>query len=260
MAEEILEKDINALADLIVNSERILIFSGAGISTESGIPDFRSPGGFWTRFDPEDFTIQKFISDEGARKKHWGAMTEGGLITPDAKPNLAHYAIAELEEMGKLYGIVTQNVDGLHQKAGNSEDIVFQLHGDMSHARCLSCNVRYPMEEVMERVKQGEDIPDCRSCGGILKPDAVYFGESLPMEVLSESQNRAQTCDMCIVLGSSLVVYPAANIPIIASRSKASLVIVNMEPTDMDHMAKFCIYAKAGEVMSRTMEKVREKV
>jgi NAD-dependent deacetylase len=260
MTEDILEQGINSLADLIVKSKKILIFTGAGVSTESGIPDFRSPGGFWTRFDPEDFTIQKFMSDEGARKKHWGAMAEGGLITTDANPNLAHYAIAELEKMGKLYGIVTQNVDGLHQKAGNSEDMVFQLHGDMSHARCLDCNSRYPMEAVMEWVKQGEDIPDCRSCGGILKPDAVYFGESLPMEVLAESQHRAQTCDMCIVLGSSLVVYPAANIPVIARRSKASLVIVNMEPTDMDHMAEFCIKAKAGKVMALAMEKVRERI
>ena len=145
-------------ADLIVNTKRTVVFTGAGISTESGIPDFRSPGGIWERFDPDDFTYEKFIKDPEARKKHWQMLREGGLTTK-AKPNPAHYAIAELHRLGKLDCVITQNVDNLHQKAGVPDDKVFELHGNMQWAVCLSCSKRYPFEQVQIRRDAGEEIP-----------------------------------------------------------------------------------------------------
>jgi NAD-dependent deacetylase len=260
MTDKELDQQIEEVADLIVASDRIICFTGAGVSTESGIPDFRGPDGIWTKYDPDDFTIQKFLSDKEVRKKHWELLTSSELKMTGAEPNPAHYAIAELEGIGKLYGVITQNVDGLHQKAGVSEDMVFQLHGDMSHAKCLSCGTRYPMEEMEKRVKQGLEEPTCDHCGGTLKPDAVFFGEQLPLDVLMESERRSRTCDLCIALGSSLVVFPAANIPIYAMRSGAKLVIINVGPTELDEVAYIRIQGKAGEVTPRIIARVKEKM
>jgi len=173
------EQDLDSLAervaDLIINAQRVVVFTGAGISTESGIPDFRSPGGIWERFDPDDFIYQKFIKDPEARRKQWQMLREGGLAT-EAKPNPAHYAIAELDRLGKLDCVITQNVDNLHQKAGVPADRVFELHGNMQWAVCLSCGRRYPFEQVRLRLDKGEEIPDCEACHGILKPSVVLFG------------------------------------------------------------------------------------
>ena len=255
-------EDLNTLADrvadLIINARRVVVFTGAGISTESGIPDFRGPGGIWERFDPDDFTYQKFISDPEARKKHWQMLGEGGLTT-EAKPNAAHYAIAELDRLGKLDCVITQNVDNLHQKAGVPGDKVFELHGNMQWAVCLSCGRRYPFEQVRVRLDKGEEIPDCEACHGLLKPDAVFFGESLPEKVLQEATFRSSNCDLFIVVGSTLIVYPAAYMPIYAVESGARLVIINLSPTPMDKRATVLIRAKAGETMSRVLHWVREK-
>jgi len=246
------------VADLIINARRVVVFTGAGISTESGIPDFRGPGGIWERFDPDDFTYQKFISDPEARKKHWQMLGEGGLTT-EAKPNAAHYAIAELDRLGKLDCVITQNVDNLHQKAGVPGDKVFELHGNMQWAVCLNCGRRYPFEQVRVRLDKGEEIPDCEACHGLLKPDAVFFGESLPEKVLQEATFRSSNCDLFIVVGSTLIVYPAAYMPIYAVESGAKLVIINLSPTPMDTRATALIGAKAGETMSRVLHRVREK-
>jgi len=246
-------------ADFIIDSKRIVVFTGAGVSTESGIPDFRSPDGIWTKHDPEDFTYQKFISSKEARKKMYGMLESSGLMS-GAKPNPAHYAIAELEKMGKLDCIITQNVDGLHQDAGNSEGKVFQLHGNMVWSVCLDCRKRYPLEDVVDKVKQGADDPRCEECGGILKPDGVFFGEALPEMELSEATTRSSRCDLFIVIGSSLVVYPAAYMPTYAVNAGARLVIVNREPTNMDRAAHIRIPESAGDTMSKVMERVREKV
>lgn len=255
-----LEQKMNEIAELIAQSNRVLIFTGAGISTESGIPDFRSPGGVWTKYDPEYFTIQKFLSDKESREKIWSMLTESGLMMTEAKPNPGHYAIAELEKMNKLYGIVTQNVDGLHQKAGVSDDLVFQLHGDMSHAKCLSCGKRYSMDEMIEWLNRGIKAPECGSCSGILKPDGVFFGEQLPIDVLREAEHRSRNCEICIVLGSSLVVYPAASLPMYALKSKAKLIIINIGSTSMDNMATVHIEGKSGEVMPKIIDKVKKKI
>ena len=257
---EMIEEQIEKVAQLIVNAKKIIIFTGAGVSTESGIPDFRGPDGLWRKYDPEDFTIDRFLSDRGVRKKHWELLTGNEFGVPDAKPNSAHYAIAELESMGKLYGVITQNVDGLHQKSGVSEKMVFELHGSLTHAKCLQCTERYPIGQVREWLKLGLDEPQCPACAGMLKPDAVFFGEQLPLGVLMESEHRSRTCDLCIVLGSTLVVYPAASMPQYALRSGAKLVIINMGPTAMDELASVRMEAKAGEVMPRIIARAKDKL
>jgi NAD-dependent deacetylase len=260
MAEKILSQQIEGIAELIANSKRIVVFTGAGVSTESGIPDFRSRDGIWTKYDPDDFTYQKFLSSAEARKRHWHLFSEGGLMRADAQPNAAHYAIAELERLGKLDCVITQNVDGLHQKAGNSREKVIQLHGNMSQARCLSCGKTYSMEEVQGWLRQGMEVPECPECHGILKPDVVFFGEAMPVWETAEAEHRSRNCDLCIVVGSSLVVYPAAFMPAYALQSGAKLVIINEETTQMDGRAHICIHRKAGEVLSQVIGRVKEKL
>ena len=248
----------NRAADLIIDAKRIVVFTGAGISTESGIPDFRSPGGIWERFDPDDFTYQKFVSDPECRRKQWQMLREGGLTTK-AKPNLAHYAIAELDSLGKLDCVITQNVDNLHQKAGVPDGKVLELHGNMQWAKCLSCGQCYPFEQIQAGLDKGEEVPDCPACHGLLKPDAVFFGEPLPEKVLREATSRSRNCDLFIVIGSTLVIYPADYMPIYAVESGAKLVIINLGATPMDDRADVLIPAKAGETMSKIIEKVKEK-
>ncbi len=258
MEEQQLDILADRVAGLIINAKRVVIFTGAGISTESGIPDFRSPGGIWERFDPDDFTYQKFVANPESRRKQWRMLREGGLTT-EAKPNPAHYAIAELDRLARLDCVITQNVDNLHQKAGVPSNKVFELHGNMQWAICLSCGKRYPFEQVKARLDKGEEIPDCEACHGILKPDAVFFGESLPEKVLREATYHSSKCDLFIVIGSTLVVYPAAYMPTYAVDSGAKLVIINLSSTPMDHQATALIRAKAGKTMSEVIKRVKEK-
>lgn len=250
---------IDRVADLIVKAKRVVVFTGAGISTESGIPDFRSPGGIWERFDPEDFTYQRLMGSPEARRKWWQIFQERELPT-DAEPNPAHLAIAELDKLGKLDCVITQNIDNLHQKAGVPDDKVFELHGNMRWIVCLNCGKRYPLEQIKVRLDKGEEIPDCESCRGILKPDIVLFGETLPEKVFEEATQRSYSADLFMVIGSTLIVYPAAYMPIYAVDSGAKLVIINLSPTPMDRQAAVLIKAKAGETMSKVIERVREKL
>ena len=249
----------DVLSELIVKSKRVVVFTGAGISTESGIPDFRSPGGIWSRYDPEEFTIQKFLRSPESRKLQWKMLTEAGLTT-EAKPNPAHYATAELYQMGKLDCVITQNVDNLHQKAGVPGDNVFELHGNMQWVVCLSCHRRFPIKEILQKIKEGIEVPDCPYCHGILKPDAVFFGEALPQTTLAEATQRSRNCDLLIVIGSTLVVYPAAYIPMYAKEAGAKLAIVNLSETPLDRYAAVIVRGKVGEIMSKVMEKVRNKL
>lgn len=249
---------IDKAATLICKASRVVVFTGAGISTESGIPDFRSPGGIWSKLDPDDFTIQKFLHSRKTREMQWRLLAEGGLLK-EAEPNPAHYAIAELERMGKLSCVITQNIDNLHQKAGNSPQKVFELHGNMRWVKCLGCNVRFPIEEVLKRVVT-EAVPDCTLCHGILKPDAVFFGEPLPQAVLNAAISYSRSCDLFVMIGSTLVVYPAAYMPMYAVESGAKLIIINLTSTPMDSYASVVIRAKAGEVMPKIVEAVRREL
>lgn len=254
-----LEERIVQAADLIVHAGNVVVFTGAGVSTESGIPDFRSPGGIWTRFDPEDFTIQKFLSSPETRKKQWQILLEGGLFA-NAEPNRAHLAVAELEEIGKLNCVITQNVDNLHQKDGNSPEKVYELHGNMRWLKCMSCDARYPVGDVVERFRAKMEVPDCERCQGILKPDVVFFGELLPELTLKNATAHATRCDLMIVIGSSLVVYPAAYMPMYAKEAGAKLVIINNTPTSFDDAADVVIHHSAGMVMERIMENVKRRL
>ena len=249
---------VDKVADLIISARRVVVFTGAGVSTESGIPDFRGPHGIWTKYDPDDFTYQKFVRDPEARRRYWQMFRERGL-TPEIKPNPAHYAIAELDRLGKLDCVITQNIDNLHQRAGVPEDKVFELHGNVQWAMCLSCKRRYSFEQIKARLDKGVEIPDCEVCHGILKPQVVFFGEPLPEKVLAEATSRSSGCDLFIVIGSTLLVYPAAYVPTYATEAGAKLVIINLSPTPMDGQATVLIRAKAGETMSRIIERVKEK-
>lgn len=246
------------VAELILAAKRVVVFTGAGVSTESGLPDFRSPGGIWDRFDPDDFTYQKFVSRPQTRKLWWQLIHEGSLST-EIKPNPAHYAIAELERLGKLDAVITQNIDNLHQTAGVPDEKVFELHGNAKRVVCLGCGQRYPFEQVKIKLEKGEDIPQCQACSGILKPNIVFFGEMLPEGVFEAATERAESADLFMVIGSTLIVYPAADIPARAHRSGAKLVIINLSPTPLDYEAAVLIRAKAGETMAKVMEHVREK-
>lgn len=245
------------IAELIVGAKRAVVFSGAGISTESGIPDFRSPGGIWERFDPDDFTYQKFVKDAEARRRQWRLFSEFSFTV---EPNQAHYAIAELYHLGKLDCVITQNVDNLHQRAGVPDDRVLELHGNIRWLVCLGCRRRYPLEQVIARLDEGEEAPDCQMCHGILKPDAVLFGEPLPEKVFKEAVARSRQCDLFIVIGSTLTVYPAAYIPEYALDAGAKLVIINLSNTPLDKKAKVLVKAKAGEFMAGVIKQVKERM
>lgn len=245
---------IDVLSKSIAEAEKIVVFTGAGVSTESGIPDFRSPGGLWSRYDPSQFYFQRFLSDLQARKVYWQMYREFYEVLHKANPNGAHYACKMLMDMGKLLAVVTQNVDGLHQKAGVPEEMVLELHGNAWTVRCLSCRKSYPSLEIEGWLKEGIEVPLCEDCGGLLKPATVSFGQSLPHDVLSKAEECARRCDLMIAAGSSLVVYPAAMIPLIAKEAGAKLAIVNLDPTPYDDRADIVLRGRASDVL---MEAVR---
>jgi NAD-dependent deacetylase len=243
-------------AKLILQAKKILVFAGAGLSTESGIPDFRSPGGIWERYDPEDFYFQKIISSEKAREKYWEMSSEFYRTMKDARPNRAHLAIKEIEEMGKLLAIVTQNIDSLHHRAGNSPAKIIELHGTAFSVSCLSCEKKYDREEIEGRLRSGVKVPYCDTCSGILKPETISFGQAMPEGKMAESMRHARECDFCRVLGSSLVVYPAASVPIHAAEHGAKLMIINRDGTPLDREAEIVIHSSLGETLSKMMETV----
>lgn len=237
-------------AEMIASAQKILVFTGAGLSTESGIPDFRSPGGIWEKYDPSDFYFQKFISDEHARTTYWKMSREFYSLIKPASPNRAHLAVKTLEDHGKLLAVVTQNIDNLHQKAGNSPEKIIELHGTLISVSCLSCKKKYDRGEIEARFDSGIKVPYCDDCGGILKPDTVSFGQAMPQEPMEQSIRYAGQCDLCMVLGSSLVVYPAASVPMHAVQSGARLMIVNREPTPQDGEADLVVHMSVSEALT----------
>lgn len=249
--------DIETIAGWILNARRIVVFAGAGLSTESGIPDFRSPGGVWDRYNPEDFNFQNFLSSERSREKYWQMATEMYQAMKDAKPNRAHLAVAELEKMGMLDCVITQNIDGLHVKAGNSPEKVLELHGTAMEVACLSCGKRFPRDPIQELLAEGQSVPLCDACGGLLKPATISFGQAMPERETAEAYSRSAACDLFIVIGSSLVVHPAAQMPVVAKRAGAKLVIINRDKTGCDDLADIIVHGQAGEVMAEVLEEVK---
>lgn len=256
------QRDLNQLIEsavkLMADANKILVFTGAGMSTESGIPDFRSPGGIWSKYDPSEFLFQRFISDEGAREKYWKMSAEYYVTMKSALPNPGHRAIKELEDAGKLLVLVTQNIDNLHQKAGNSNEKIIEIHGTAFSVSCLNCGKKYDRNLIEDRLRSGIKTPSCDDCSGILKPETVSFGQAMPQDKVEESLRLARESDLCLVLGSSLVVYPAASIPAYAVDHGARLVIVNRDETPLDRIADLVIHYSVGHVLPKILERLRQ--
>ena len=259
MTKESEQRDdsLRRIAGWIADARNTVVFVGAGLSTESGIPDFRSPGGVWERFDPAEFTYQRFIASQTARERYWELGTEIYNLMKTAEPNPAHRAIAELERIGLLDCVITQNIDGLHFKAGNSKEKVIELHGTAMDVTCLNCGKRYERDGIQERITQGEKAPRCGVCGGLLKPATIAFGQAMPERETAEAYARSSACDLFIVIGSSLVVHPAAMMPVLAKENGAKLVIINRDETSCDNMADLVFRGQAGPAMSAVVEELK---
>ena len=251
---------IERTAELVLEAGSVVVFTGAGVSTESGIPDFRGPGGLWTRYDPDDFSYESFMRSEEGRRRYWAVGRELYATVRTAQPNAAHRAIAALDHMGLLDCVITQNIDDLHQRAGTPPGKVIELHGNATRVRCLGCGAASTRDEAQERLERGESVPDCRACGGILKPHTVLFGEPMPARETRLAEERARAARCLIVVGSSLVVYPAAYMPVYAKEAGARLGIINLTPTHLDHLADVVVPGKAAEAMARVVDAVGARV
>ncbi len=240
---------MDGLAEALRQAERVTVLTGAGISTDSGIPDFRGPQGVWTK-DPAAeklSSLQHYMNDPALRVKAWQArLTHPGWA---AAPNPAHDALAELEKKGKLSCLITQNIDGLHQKAGTTEAIIVEIHGTMRDVMCMSCGERAPMERALERVRAGEEDPPCRTCGGILKSATISFGQNLVQEDLGRAQRAAANCDVFLAVGTSLTVFPVAYLPKMAVAAGAELAILNAESTPYDDVAQWVFREPLSQVL-----------
>lgn len=255
-----LQDEIRTAAAMMREAQRVVVFTGAGISTESGIPDFRSPGGVWSRYNQDDLTYQRFRSHEKYRKLYWEYDQARYPAMRDASPNPAHEAVVELEQSGRLLALITQNIDGLHQKAGTSPDKIYELHGTVKEVVCLDCHRRWPREKITDAMeREGIEVPYCKYCGGPLKCATIAFGQSLPARVLESSVDHARECDLFLTIGSSLVVQPAATLPLEAKRAGANLILVNLSPTPYDDFMDIILIGKAGEIMQALMEEFRSR-
>ena len=248
---------IDKAAEIIAAANKVVVFTGAGVSTESGIPDFRSPGGIWTKYQP--IMYQDFMASEEMRRESWRRGKETYHLFAEVEPNPAHHAVAELERLGKLDCVITQNIDNLHQKAGASPELVIELHGTAMWVLCMRCGKKWPRAEIQEWLEAGVEIPCCDECGGIMKSATISFGQAMPEREMAEAQARSRRAEAFIVIGSSLVVYPAAHLPLTAKRSGAKLIIINLAETAFDPYADVLIQGKAGEVMQKIIERVKAK-
>ncbi|OFW67133.1 MAG: hypothetical protein A2Z12_03635 [Actinobacteria bacterium RBG_16_68_21] len=244
-----MDDPITAAARVFAGRSRLLIFTGAGISTESGIPDFRGPNGLWARIDPAEFTIDRYLASRKTRAASWRMRADSGTL--DAQPNDGHRAVTALWRTGRTAGCITQNIDGLHQKAGLPPAAVVELHGNATQTECLSCRRRQPTAAIAARVAAGEADPPCRDCGGILKIRVVLFGELLPEDELDRAAEMTAVADGVIAIGSTLSVYPAAGIPLEVVGRGHPLVIINQGPTELDDLAEVIIDEPAGTALPR---------
>jgi len=239
------------LASLLAGAKRIVVFTGAGISTESGIPDFRSPGGIWTRMAPIEF--QDFLSSAELRRESWRRRFAMEEMFQRVTPNAGHKAVAQLIAHGRASHVITQNIDNLHQDSGVPGERVIELHGNTRYAKCLDCGTRSELEPIRIRFEANGEAPDCDACGGLLKTATISFGQAMPEIEMARAETATLACDLFLVLGSSLVVYPAAGFPLLAKRRGAKLVIINRERTPQDELADLAIRTDIGPTLSKAV-------
>jgi NAD-dependent deacetylase len=250
-----MDDKIKLIAEKIKKGGKSVVFTGAGISTESGIPDYRSQGGIWDKFRPVYF--DEFMSSRDAREEYWRRWKELYKGITRAKPNAGHSSIARLYRMGLLSAVITQNVDGLHQQSGLADEKIIELHGNTTRIRCMACRKITSTEETQKRLDSGDPAPECE-CGGYLKPDTISFGQAMPVTEVEKATSLSQTCDFFLVVGSTLLVQPAAHMPIYAKQNRAFLAIVNLSETPCDDMCDVLIRAKAGDVLQRIVKEVEK--
>lgn len=248
-----MKNEIRQLAQEFVKGGKNVVFTGAGISTESGIPDYRSKGGLWEKFRPVYF--DEFLDSKDARIEYWRRKSELYSDLVKAQPNPAHQALANLYQHGFLEAVITQNIDGLHQKAGLPEEKVIELHGNTMRVRCLRCGKISSIHEAQQRIEAGDLAPECE-CGGYLKPDTISFGQAMPLEEVSKATELAQTCDLFLVIGSTLLVQPAALMPQYAKQQGAFLAIINLSETPYDAACDVLIRGKAGEALQALLRQI----
>ena len=236
------------LRDLVREAHRIVVFTGAGISTESGIPDFRGPGGLWTQNKPIEFG--EFLASEEMRRENWRRKIEVDKTLTAAEPNRGHLAVAALVRRGLVTAVVTQNIDSLHQKSGVPDEQVVELHGNGTYATCLDCSTRYELDAIKAAFEIDETLPTCTFCGGIVKQATISFGQAMPEDAMRRAREAALDCDLFLAVGSSLVVYPAAGFPVMAKDNGSTLVILNREPTDLDAFADLVVNDEIGPTLS----------
>ncbi|MCW2502560.1 MAG: NAD-dependent deacetylase [Actinomycetia bacterium] len=252
-------RDMQTVAAWIAAADRVTVLTGAGISTDSGIPDFRGPNGLWTQNPGAQrlFTLRDYIADPDIRREAWRIRRQHAAWT--ARPNPGHYALVELENTGRLRAIITQNIDGLHQLAGNTEDLVIEVHGSLYEVECLSCHTRTAMSDTLERVAAGEEDPACLRCGGILKAGTISFGQPLVPAVFAAARSAAAECDVFLAIGTSLSVQPVAGLVDVASRQGAKIVIINADRTPYDSRADARLDGPIGEILPSLISAAAEK-
>ncbi|HSU04651.1 MAG TPA: Sir2 family NAD-dependent protein deacetylase [Acetobacteraceae bacterium] len=239
--------EIHQLRQMIASARRAVVFTGAGISTESGIPDFRSPGGIWTRQAPIYF--DEFLASDDARRESWRRRFEADPVLRAARPNRGHVAVAELVREGKVAAVITQNIDGLHQMSGVADQQVIELHGNITYATCLDCAQRYTIGALREDFELNGRAPRCDGCGGFVKTATISFGQAMPVGPMQRAEQETLAADLFLAIGSSLVVYPAAGFPELAKRSGAKLIIINREATGLDRIADLVVNRGIGEAL-----------
>ena len=250
--------EIERAAEVLGGAEQILVFSGAGLSTESGIPDFRGPDGLWTKVDPDDFTIDRYVINRDLRVQGWKMHVDGELwgARSAVRPNQGHLAIVRLHEAGRLAGVVTQNIDGLHYESGLADDLVAELHGNVRNSHCMTCGASWPTETVLHWVEAGDEDPKCPECGGMVKTDTVMFGEMLPETEVRQASLFLAVSDAVLVVGSTVSVWPAADIVMRAAGQAKPIVVINKGATDVDHLAAAKIEAGIGEVLPDLVDRI----
>ena len=242
-----IETGVARLRDLVDGADVVQPFTGAGISTECGIPDFRSPGGLWTKYQPIEF--DEFMASADMRSESWRRRFAMDAQFSTARPGCGHLALASLHRFGKIPAVITQNIDNLHQASGFAADKVVELHGNTTYATCLDCSRRYELAWVRARFEAGGRAPDCDDCGGYIKTATISFGQAMPEAAMRRAEALSSACDLFLAIGSSLVVWPAAGFPLLAKQSGARLVVLNRDPTDFDDMADLVIRADIGQTL-----------